>query len=792
MSASEHGPYTDPPPGTEPAVLVLDALGAVRSVSPGAAALTGRPAAALRGLPLADLLTEPGRTPPAEDAESPAERLADRPMGVDTQLRHPGGPPVAVRVTGVPLEDGLLVTVVPLEQARRTDREQALLRELFEQTAVGFTLHDEELRVVRRNRAPGPLVQEDQDALLARLREVADTGGQLIGWEHPARLRHDPAGDRAVSLAAYRLSDPAGRVIGVASVSTDVTEQRADRRRLALLHAASERIGRSLDVTSNAEELVRVLLSGLGDLAAVDLTETVLVGGEPGDFRAGAPLRRVAAAHNDGPWPEELYPVGETFRIEDVESERLRSGTPVFTSDLARLRSRYGGDRRRTRLVLPDAATSLMVVPLQARGLVLGAVALWRTGDRTGFTARDAALAEEITSRAALSVDNARRYTREHRSVEALQRSLLPQPVVETSAADTAGVYVPAGTTAGTGGTWYDVISLSSAQVAFVVGDVAAHGLDATATMGRLRTAVQTLADLDLPPEELLTHLDDLAVRLADPGGGTAARPAAGVLGATCLYCVYDPVTGRCAMASAGRMPPLLAGPDGGDAAPVALKPGPPLGMGGKPFEPLELQLEPGSVLAFGSDELMLRGDDSHRRGDDGGTLAARIGAAAMSGRTPAETGRDILRQLLPEGPPDNEVALLMARVRRLPEEATASWTFPAEAVQVARARDLVNERLDLWGLTELAFVTELIVSELVTNSIRYAGGPVGVRLIKDETLVCEVSDPSQTQPHLRRARVTDEGGRGLFLVAQLAHRWGSRYTSSGKTMWTEQLLDER
>ncbi|WP_461030558.1 SpoIIE family protein phosphatase, partial [Streptomyces sparsus] len=425
-------------------------------------------------------------------------------------------------------DGGLLVTLAALDRARLAEQEQALVRELFDQSHVGFAIHDGELRTVRRNHSPGPLVAEDREALLARLRTVVETGERLTGWEHPARPLEDPRSDRVVSLAAYPLSDAAGRVIGVASMCNDVTEQLAARRRLALLHAASERIGRSLNVTSNAGELTRVLVSGLADLAAVDLTETVVVGEEPGDFRTGALLQRVAAATVEGPWPKELYAVGETFRLEDVESDRLRRGTPVFTSDLAGLRARLGGDRRRTRLVLADAATSLLVVPLRARGLVLGAVALWRTGPHAGFTAQDAALAEEICSRAALSVDNARRYTREHRSVEALQRSLLPQHVVETSAADTAGIYVPAGTAAGTGGTWYDVIALSSAQVAFVVGDVAGHGLDATATMGRLRTAVQTLADLDLPPEELLTHLDDLAVRLADSGGGTTARPAAG------------------------------------------------------------------------------------------------------------------------------------------------------------------------------------------------------------------------------------------------------------------------
>ncbi|PJE98126.1 hypothetical protein CUT44_08880, partial [Streptomyces carminius] len=398
-------------------------------------------------------------------------------------------------------------------------------------------------------------------------------------------------------------------------------------------------------------------------------------------------------------------------------------------------------------------------------------------------------------SRAALSLENARRYTAELRTVESLQRSLLPPEGADLGAAESAGSYVPAGTAAGLGGCWYDVIPLSSARVAFVIGDVAGHGLAATATMGRLRTAVQTLADLDLSPEELLTHLDDLVVRLS----ATEPQPdrtdgdgSGGVVGATCLYCVYDPVTGRCVMAGAGHPPPVVTGP-GGEARPVELSPAPALGVSGMPFEPVELHLAPGSVLAFHTSGLAARREDTADTAAADGDDRARplhesVAAAVAAGHPPAEIGRTVLGRVLTE-PPADDVALLVARVRALPEGATAAWRFTADPTVVARARQLATDRLTGWGLEELTFTTELIVSELVTNAVRYAGSPVELRLIRDKTLICEVSDPSQTQPHLRRARLTDEGGRGLFLVAQLAHRWGSRYTASGKTIWTEQPL---
>jgi anti-sigma regulatory factor (Ser/Thr protein kinase) len=132
---------------------------------------------------------------------------------------------------------------------------------------------------------------------------------------------------------------------------------------------------------------------------------------------------------------------------------------------------------------------------------------------------------------------------------------------------------------------------------------------------------------------------------------------------------------------------------------------------------------------------------------------------------------------------------VLLARPRSVDPDAIASWEFPAGAGSAADARTRVTGQLADWGLADLAFSTELVVSELVTNAVRYAGDPIRVRLIRDEVLICEVSDPSNTQPRLARADSMDEGGRGLFIVAQCSSRWGARYASRGKTIWTEQPL---
>ncbi|RKN44792.1 ATP-binding SpoIIE family protein phosphatase [Streptomyces hoynatensis] len=862
-------PPEAPLPAGARAVLLLGPDAEVLGATCGAELLTGRPPGGLRGVRLPELLTEPATWPVLAGADEPVRGM--------NALRHPDGRAVEVELAVCPLlAEGpgrLLVALTPGEAARRREEDQALVRALFDQRRVGLAIHDAELLISRINLDPGTLltgtpgppkrlpaplesmvVPEDAQAILERLRTVAVTGEPLAYWEHSARLVDAPDRERVLAISGMQLLSPDQLLLGIVSLFNDITEQHQSRRRMDLLHTAAKRIGASLDVHHNAEALTRVLVPEFADLAAVDLAEAVLGGDEPGPALSGAALRRVATTFVGNGWPADVFARGAAFHIEHLDGPGAAEGLATLEPGEDALRVRAadtGAAGPRARELLP-AGGSRMVLALRARGQVLGCISLWRGTGRTRFTRQDADLAEEVGSRAALSVDNARRYTREHRTLETLQRSLLPQPVYELTAAKTAGSYVPAGTAAGIGGGWYDVIPLSSARVAFVIGDVAGHGLSATATMGRLRTAVQTLADLDLAPDELLTRLDDLAIRLADtprPGGSVG-----GAIGATCLYCVYDPVSGGCSMAAAGRLPPLVARP-GEPAVEAPLKAGPPLGVGGTPFESVRVRVDPGSLLVFYSEELVAQNPQNARpardpqeagegaeageggnatggearqadagggvrdAGDAGGAAQAtdaggagegrgvpgdegptreerarllreRVTAEAAAGHSPAEIGQALLDALLPRRAPANDVALLVAQVRPLPPAATMDWQFPAEPAVVGRARDVVIAQLVEWGLAGNAFPTELIVSELVTNAIRYAGGPVGLRLIRDETLVCEVSDPSETQPHLRRARPTDEGGRGLFLVAQLAHRWGSRYTAAGKTIWTEQPLD--
>ncbi|MFC1439769.1 ATP-binding SpoIIE family protein phosphatase [Streptacidiphilus sp. N1-10] len=356
----------------------------------------------------------------------------------------------------------------------------------------------------------------------------------------------------------------------------------------------------------------------------------------------------------------------------------------------------------------------------------------------------------------------------------ALQEGLLPQHLPATSAVQVCHRYVPADTDAGVGGDWYDVIPLSSARVALVIGDVAGHGIHAAAMMGRLRTAVQTLADLDLPPDELLARLDDLVART----GQNEQRPE---LAATCLYLVYDPVSGHCSMSGAGQPPPALLHPDGRvEFAPLC--PQPPLGVGGTRFTALDLALPVGTVITLYTDGLLdLRRHHSDTALDH---LARSLGSAG-----PTLDGIADHVCASPHNTSDDDIALLLARTRMLPPSAVATWRYPATARSVPLARAAVSGQLSAWGLPELLPSTELAVSELVTNAVTHGGGPITVRLIRDRTLVCEVTDTGDSTPRPRRAAALDEGGRGLDLVTQLTDRWGTRSSGAGKTVWTEQAL---
>ncbi|MDP5316941.1 SpoIIE family protein phosphatase/ATP-binding protein [Streptomyces poriferorum] len=671
----------------------------------------------------------------------------------------------------------------PVEMTRMYEHHDAVLHAVRE----GVVIVSSDGRLVLANDEARRLLDLSADGIMDRSVSGLGVSRQIADLLASGRTANDDVhlvGGRLVSVN-QRAVGGAGQRSGSVATLRDTTElrtlaTRADvaHDRLQLLYDAGLTIGTTLDVTRTAEELAAVAVPRFADFVTVELFGPVFQGDEP--TAAVTEMRRAVASgiRDDHPF----LPAGRIISL--VPGNPLAAGTvtgrPHIEADLDGTEAWRTVDPDRARRILEFGIHSLVSVPLRARGVVLGTADFWRS-DQRSFDADDLSFAEELGARAAVAVDNARRYTREHSAAVTLQRSLLPRALPEQPALETAYRYLPA--KAGVGGDWFDVIGLSGARFALVVGDVVGHGVHAAATMGRLRTAVLNFSALDLPPDELLAHLDELVTRI-DAGWGADDEDAA-VTGATCLYAVYDQVTGACTVARAGHPGPAVVAPDGRTTFPDI--PGsPPLGLGGNmPFETAELQLAPGSLLVMFTDGLV-----QGRERDIGAGLALLRDVLAVPGRSPEDACQAVLEQVLGSLPSD-DVTLLITRTSLMDQGRVAEWDVPQDTAAVSRIRTEVQQTLERWDLDELAHTTALIISELVTNAIRYGAPPLRLRLLHDQaSLICEVADDSSTAPHLRRAEISDEGGRGLFLVAQFADRWGTRYLPHGKIIWTEQLLD--
>ncbi|WP_324612233.1 ATP-binding SpoIIE family protein phosphatase [Streptomyces sp. MMG1533] len=779
-----------------------DAKGLVTAWSDAARSLLGFETRDVLGRPATDLLAEP--LPP--DA---LHSLADSDGWTGTvTVRHQDGHHVEVRLEAYPLlsSDNAVRWFLRATAPEPTAR---LQKWALEQFPVPVALFDQDGIVVSTNSAMervtgspswqlrGQRVGESADSLrrLPGFEGLGDAGqrvlrtGETVPYEAWLQPHGEPR-EHAWLVSLSPLKDSADRVRGMCLAATDSTDQLRARRRLSVLNESSVRIGSTLDVTRTAEELTEVCTEHFADFALVDLLDSALAGDETAPPPPTAPVfRRTACRSVLEGCPEVTIPVGALhgYREGSPQGRVLTDGRGMFHAvDDAGRRWWAADSPDSVRSIDEHGIHALLVVPLRARGITLGLAILGRHRTPEPFDDDDLLLAKELAARAAVCVDNARRYTQERETALALQRSLLPQHTPRQAAVEVASRYWPTSSRAGLGGDWFDVIPLSGARVALVVGDVVGHGVQASATMGRLRTAVRTLADVDLAPDELLTHLDDIVLRLdserAPEAAGEPQSP--GEVGATCLYVVYDPVSRRCTAARAGHPVPAMVTPNG-HVSFLDLPSGPPLGLGGLPFETADFDLPEGSVLALYTDGLVHAPD---RDLDDGLALLRR----ALGGpRRPLEDICDGILHNLPDQPTD-DVALLVVRTRALEAGRVATWDVPADPPSVAQARSLACKQLAAWHLEDLGFVTELVVSELVTNAIRYGGSPIQLRLIRDTALICEVSDSSSTAPHMRRARVFDEGGRGLLLVAQLTQRWGSRPTRTGKTIWAEQALPTR
>lgn len=639
-----------------------------------------------------------------------------------------------------------------------------------------------------------PLAARPQERARPRQQDAAAIPGQAATpAPGPKPSASGPGSNPAPVPGPATASNPAAAAGPTSAAGPDPqTVARREGDRLRFVGAATRRIARGIDLDEIVLGLCRASVPTFSDAILVYLRDPLPVG----DERPVAPfilrLRRsdrlrlndeeteTAAMETDRLRPPtidphaDLTPAAELCEVRagGALAEVLRGVRPVF------------GDSAAARVALPEllgagrtvpSGHRAILAPLRGRRRVIGAAVFLRGTERPPFEANDLLVAAQLATHTALGIDKAVLYGREAYIADELQRTMLPDSLPQPTGVRLASRYLPAAETARVGGDWYDAIPLPGSRVALVVGDVMGHSMTSAAIMGQLRTTAQTLAGLDLPPQEVLHHLDEQAQRLGSDRM------------ATCLYAVYDPVSHRITIANAGHPPPVLLHL-GGRAEVLRVPPGAPIGVGGVDFEAVELDAPSGATLLLYTDGLV----ESRLRDVWTGIEQLRERLAATAQLTgpdhspPLEALCDDVLDMLGPGDRDDDIALLAARFEGIAPSDVAYWFLDPEDSAPGRARRLARRALSRWGLDELSDSVELLVSEVVTNAVRYAERPVTLRLLRTDILRCEVGDDAPQLPRQRRARDMDEGGRGLFLVNRLARRWGATRLSTGKVVWFE------
>ncbi|MFF7550377.1 SpoIIE family protein phosphatase [Streptomyces canus] len=790
------------------AVVVVDRDGMVSHWSRGASRLFGAAKEEAIGRSAADLLPVSGAlaeqdTPPygmyagydglGPDLESSLDGGLSYPAAGRARLTVPGADRVDVLWWAYPLvgpgRERLLVLAADAGALRRDlDLDEGTVA--VERIAPAFALHTDfpgADELARRLPEILPSMSVGESArIVAQILELGypvmefsqnDRVPVTPDWGVPRRAERRARRERAARAAAQGLPLPQAE-----PDEGEDLEYVAVRERLEFLNEVSGKIGTSLDLSRTIVEVSRAVVPRFTDVAGTYLREQVVAGE---GFPDGVPdtttmWHRVALEHTDEPgrW-DDVVPVGEAmpFPAHTPFFQCMTTGEPVLVPRISEQMGHAIASQFEKRDIRPlITGRSMLVVPLKARNVVLGFMILLRHPERVEFNDMDRVTGAELAARAGLVLDNARMYTFQESVAETLQDSMLPHIPPRMAGCDIATRYLPGTLLGRVGGDWFDSVKLPGARTALVVGDVMGHGLNSAAMMGQLRTAVQTMAALDLPPAQLLRNLDDLAQRLGDS------------YLATCLYAVYDPIASELHIANAGHIPPVIVRAGDGRSELLDLPTGAPIGVGGVPFEAVRVRVAPGDRLLMCTDGLVeVRGEDI------GVGLATLTESAAHPAASMDDACDAIIRALNTRGGRKDDVALLMARLNGIEPDDVAEWRISLDPVEVGRARAVVREQLHDWGLGRLADGAELMVSELVTNAVRHSHRrPVELRLMRGDSLLCEVDDDDHDLPNLSSAGPTDEQGRGLRVVSTLAREWGASRTKAGKTVWFELTLPRR
>ncbi len=791
------------------ASFTLDRGGRITSWSADAAAWFGYAAAEVLGRHCGFLL--PG-TAPGVTAEELQESMAGDKRVVPVVFAD--GTRRDVLLAGYPLTEdggggGLLCQAGDVQGSPRRDVRMAFMDALMRTSPFGLGVLDNELRYVFVNDAlaefngipardhigarVGEVVRAaDGGEYEKHLRRVLESGEPLHNVLIASRSEGRRDRDRVWSVTFFRLTDREGNVLGLGGMIVDVTQKEtalldasAVRQRLALVNRAGSKVGTTLEMAETARELTEFAVPEFADAATVEIREDFFGGSRfPSADKAVPTIRLAGRSVLDEPSDQLLAADAGSEHIHEVGSPAhavLCTGRP-WNSERLEETTIAGLDRREDPAgpEAEDGLGSLVIAPLIARGRCLGIVQFGRSTDRESLGEDDRKVAEELAVRTALSLDNARLYDEERRIAVALQRNMLPDDddITGRPGLEIAYHYWSTSRSAKVGGDWFDVIPLSGHRVALVVGDMMGHDIQAAAGMGQLRTAMHTLARLDLEPVDLLNRLDDIVEN----------SPA--MQHATCVYAIYNTVTRECRIANAGHPPPVLRHRDRSTRI-VPVEPGVPLGigLGTSEFAAVDLKLPEDSTLVLYTDGLI------ERRGQDieVGIEALRT---AMARPTPSvfsvQQVCDRLVAELTDRSGDDDLAVLMARAPRMPQHRSVRWRVPAEFRSVPRTRALVRDTLRRWDLPALQDTAELLMSELVTNAVRHARGDIEIQMAKGETLVVEVADDDERLPHPVQAGAEDERGRGLMLVNEVAQEWGARSITSGKVVWFElPLVDQ-